>query len=103
MTRRLNELHINEVIKCINEDTLTNVSITKVKKPRGAYNINYNYNREVNNTVTISKGVTGYNVKVQLVKALNEIKEAIKEHKLQSVILKYDRAVGKLEYQLIQK
>ena len=66
-------------------------------------NINYNYNKEVNNTVAISKGVTGYNVKVQLVKALNEIKEALLEHRLQSVTLKYDRAIGKLEYQLVQK
>lgn len=100
MIRRLSEIHVNAVIEAINNDTIEEVVISPAKKPKGSYNIIYKVTPS--GTVSTHHATKGV-LKVQLINALKEITSALKDNKVNSVALEYNRAESKFSYQLIQQ
>ena len=101
MTRKLNELHINAVIEAINNNSIEKVFINAAKKPKGAFNLTYS----VCEPGVVPAPLTGSksSIKVQLMRAMQEIKSAVVNNKIHSVSLEFERTTGKFSYQLIQR
>ena len=99
MIRRLNELQINTIIKCVNSDTLDYISVYHKKPYHGYFYVEYKTSKNAISGVRMS---AKDGIKEKLINALLEINLNMKQHKIKDVSLIYNRKDDSFNYYLIQ-